>query len=129
MNDNDKRFSPTVLEHARRPRNARELEDCDAYGVGGELAQGDSIALFIKVRNDTIADCSFIAQGCTSTIAAGSLLTELISGNTLSQAAALTEGALIEALGGLPFVKRYSARLAVLALNDALERYALTQGQ
>ncbi|MDO5111730.1 MAG: iron-sulfur cluster assembly scaffold protein [Clostridia bacterium] len=127
MEDQDKRFSPTVIAHAKRPHNAGEMEDCDAYGVGGDLTQGESIVLFIKVREDTITDCTFLAQGCSSAIAAGSMTTELIKDKTLAEAAALTAPQLVEALGGLPAVKLPSADLAIQAIQDALSRYAATE--
>ncbi|MDD4075105.1 MAG: iron-sulfur cluster assembly scaffold protein [Eubacteriales bacterium] len=124
MENQDKRFSPTVIDHAKRPRNAGELEDCDAYGVGGDLAAGESVVLFIKVRDGVICDCTFLARGCSSVIAAGSMTTELLKGKTLASAAALTAAQLTAALGGLPAVKLKSAELAIAALHDALARYA-----
>ena len=127
MENQSKRFSPTVIDHAKRPRNAGEPEDCDAYGIGGDLTEGDSVVLFLKVREDRITDCRFIAQGCTSAIAAGSMTTELVKGKTLAEASALTATQLTDALGGLPAVKLTSAGLAIDALRDALRRYGDTK--
>ena len=124
MENQDRRFSPTVVDHAKHPRNAGEMESCDAYGIGGDVSQGESIALFIKVRDGVITDCSFIANGCTATVAAGSMTTELLKNKAFAEAAALTAEQLTEALGGLPDVKLSSAALAIEAVRDALARYA-----
>jgi len=76
--------------------------------------------LFLKLRDDRIAAAKYHTVGCGPTIAAASMLTELIVGRTVGECRELTAERLIEALDGVPLDKLHCPALAIAALADAL---------
>lgn len=113
-------YNPTVLAHLESPRNAGALADATAQGIATNPVCGDRLHLYIKVTADQIAAASFQVQGCPPSIAAGSVLTELITGLTLEEARALKPPDVTRVLGGLPRNKEHCAVLAIDALRAAL---------
>jgi nitrogen fixation NifU-like protein len=113
-------YSSTFNDHIANPRNAGELPDANAIGEEENPVCGDRLRLSLRVENDRIAAASFLAYGCPPTLVCGSILTELITGKTLEQAALLTRKELVEAVGGLPSRKQHAAALAIEALRSAL---------
>jgi nitrogen fixation NifU-like protein len=113
-------YSEIVLDHFRAPRNVGELADANAVGRAGNPVSGAELALFLRVENGRICRVSFQSQGCTATIAAGSMLTELVQGRTLEAAAGLSRMDVEAALGGLPSTRRHAAALAVDAIRAAV---------
>ena len=61
--------------------------------------------LQIKVDDeDRIVDAKFKTFGCASAIASSSVLTEMIKGKTLDEAAKITNKEIADQLGGLGFI-------------------------
>ena len=100
-------YSEKVIDHFEHPRNAGSF-DKNEQGVGtglvGAPACGDLLKLQIKVENGIIIDARFKAYGCGSAIASSSLVSEMIKGLTLEQAADIKNSQIAEELA-LPPVK------------------------
>jgi nitrogen fixation NifU-like protein len=75
-----------------------------------------------RLAGGTVAEARFQTFGCGPAIAAGSMLTEMITGRTVAESLAVTKDELIEALGGLPANKTWCAGLAIRALHDGLNQ-------
>ena len=116
-------YSETVLDHFERPRNNGELEDANAIGYMTNPVCGDTLLLMLRVERDRIEDARWQSDGCVASIAASSLLSELVRGKSLAEASALTREAVVEALGGLPASKLHASVLAADALQHALADY------
>ncbi len=116
-------YSSIVLDHFANPRHVGAMPDADGYGRLRDDSCGDVIELFIKVREGRIADVRYRTFGCAVALASSSMASDLAIGQTLAAAAAITDEALAEALGGLPEGKRHCTVLAVGALRLALEDY------
>ena len=116
-------YSETVLDHFERPRNNGELEDANAVGYMTNPVCGDTLLLMLRVERDRIEDARWQSDGCVASIAASSLLSELVRGRSLEEASALTREAVVEALGGLPASKLHASVLAADALQHALADY------
>jgi nitrogen fixation protein NifU and related proteins len=114
-------YSQTIAEHIANPRNVGELENPSGRGDAINEACMDRLLLTIHISADTITDAKVKAHGCPPTIAAASVLTELIIGRTLAQAEALTRKDVEEALEQLPAMKKHCASLAIDALRMAVE--------
>jgi len=62
-------YSQTVIDHAMNPRNVGDTEAADGYaGVTGPC--GDTMEIWLKVKDDTIVKATFMTDGCGTTIAA-----------------------------------------------------------
>jgi nitrogen fixation NifU-like protein len=113
-------YSSTFNDHIANPRNAGELPDANATGEETNPICGDRMRLSLRVREGRIDAAGFLAYGCPPTLVCGSILTELITGKTIEEAALITRKELVEALGGLPSRKQHAAALAIETLRAAL---------
>ena len=116
-------YSETVMDHFRNPRNLGVIEDADGVGQVGNAKCGDIMRMYLKIEDDTVQDVKFETFGCGSAIASSSMATELIKGKPVSEAMALTNKAVAEALDGLPDYKLHCSVLAEEAIRAALEDY------
>ncbi len=110
------------------PRNMGEIENADGVGEVGNAKCGDIMKMFLKIDNGIITDCKFKTYGCASAIATSSIATEMIKGHSVNDAIALSNKAVVEALGGLPAHKIHCSVLAEQAIKAALRDYYVKQG-
>jgi nitrogen fixation NifU-like protein len=116
------KYSETVVDHWMHPMNIGKLEDPDAYGrVTGPC--GDTMEIFICVDNSTIIRCSFFTDGCGTTIACGSIITELARGKSIEEAKTITQEVILKTCGGLPVEDEHCALLASNTLMEAISLY------
>lgn len=115
-------YSQQILDHFEHPRNVGELPDADAEARLEHPVCGDVMKLAIKVADGHITQVRYRTRGCVASIAAGSCLTELIRGKTVSEAAALQREQLVEALGGLPNASMHASHLALDVLRQVLAK-------
>jgi nitrogen fixation protein NifU and related proteins len=113
-------YSAQVLAHLDNPRNVGALADATTQGTATNPVCGDLLHLYLKVEADQITAARFEVQGCPPSIAAGSVLTELIIDLSLAAARALEPADIKRALDGLPRNKEHCAVLAIDALRAAL---------
>ncbi len=119
----DEAYSDTVIEHFMCPRNVGNMNDADGEGTVGDLSCGDSLTIYIKVKNDVIEDISFLVFGCAAAIATSSMTTELAKGKTIEEALKISEDDIVRALGGLPENKKHCSNLGAKALRNAIDDY------
>jgi nitrogen fixation NifU-like protein len=115
-------FSETVIEYAYNPRNVGELSDADGVGrVTGTC--GDTVQIQIRVENGRIVESRFLTDGCGTSIACGSMLTEMSKGKTIEEALMINSGDLLRSLDGLPEEYVHCTVLAVDTLHAAIDDY------
>lgn len=116
-------YSSQIAEHVANPRNVGELDRPSGIGdVTNEVCL-DRIKLTLRIDGERLTDAKVKANGCPPTIAAASVLTELIIGRSLQELRALTRKDVTEALGHLPPAKAHCAVLAIDALRAALDDF------
>lgn len=116
-------YTEKVLDHYENPRNVGVVENANGVGVVGNPACGDVMKLTIRVEDGVIKDARFKTFGCGAAIATSSMITEMVKGKTLENALEVSNKGVIEALGGLPKVKRHCSVLAEDALKAAIDDY------
>jgi nitrogen fixation NifU-like protein len=121
-------YTETVIDHAQNPRNLGQIPEADGFAsVVGSCS--DTMEICIRVRNDKILNATFFTDGCATTIAAGSMVTELARGKNVSDAFKITQHDVLNALGGLPEESRHCALLASDTLRAAIRDYLAFKNQ
>jgi nitrogen fixation NifU-like protein len=99
------------------------MRNADAVGESEDPTCGDLARFYLRVRDGQVAEARFQTYGCGPSIAASSLVTELIRDRGIEELGELSAEAVERALGGLPAERRHAATLVVEALRVAAERY------
>lgn len=117
-----KDHSLRYLEMALRTDKRERLTTPDGYGKRtGEC--GDTVEMFLTVRNNRIQAISFDTDGCINTNACANTLIFLAEGKTIAQAWEITPEKVIAFLETLSEEHTHCAELAVGALYLALVNF------
>ena len=115
-------YTETAIDHAMNPRNAGSIAGADGFGsITGPC--GDTMEIWLKVKDGKVADAAFWTDGCGTSIACGSMVTEMIRGKDIGQALHINQGEVLRALGGLPEDSLHCALLAADTLQAAIQDY------
>ena len=116
-------YSKKAIKHFQKPAFAGEMKKPDAVGEEGNIRCGDVMKIYIKVKNDVIADIKFQTYGCVAAIAATDVLCKLAKGKKLDDAMKITFQDIIKELGELPPIKYHCAVMGVGTLKRAITDY------
>jgi nitrogen fixation NifU-like protein len=115
-------YSDTVIDHAMKPRNVGTMQYADGFArVTGSC--GDTMEMWLKVKNDIVVGVTFMTDGCGTTIASGSMITDMANGKSIVDAQMIGRQDVLDALGGLPEESEHCALLAANTLKAAIRDY------
>jgi nitrogen fixation NifU-like protein len=115
-------YSETVIDHAMNPRNLGDMEDADGFArVTGPC--GDTMEIWLRAKNGDLTDATFLTDGCGTSIASGSMVTEMAKGKNITEAQKISQQDVLSALGGLPEESQHCALLAADTLKEAIRNY------
>ena len=115
-------YSETVIDHAMNPRNLGDMEDADGFArVTGPC--GDTMEIWLRAKNGDLTDATFLTDGCGTSVASGSMVTEMAKGKQITEALKITQQDVLNALGGLPEESQHCALLAANTLKEAIRNY------
>lgn len=118
----DFEYSSVAIDHAENPRNLGPLEFCNGHGrITGTC--GDTMEFWLQIRGERIHRANFITDGCGSSVACGSMTTELAIGKTIDEVFDIQQKGVLDALGGFPEEVQHCALLATDTLHAACEDF------
>jgi len=104
------------------PRNVGRIDDPSAEArYTGPC--GDTMVIWIGVEGNRIERSGFWTDGCGSSIATGSVVTDLATGRTVEEAMEIDEETILSELEGLPEESEHCALLASRTLKLAIRDY------
>jgi len=79
-------YQEVILEHAKAPRNFRELPAPDYKAEGFNPLCGDRCSVSVAMDGRVIRDIAFQGSGCAISRASASMMTQTLKGKTKEQA-------------------------------------------
>jgi NifU-like protein involved in Fe-S cluster formation len=94
-------YQEQLQDHFKNPRNYGKPENMEDYSESfiQNLTCGDEIKSFVKIKDKTIYDIKFVADGCSICIATASLLSEELIGKDLTYLEIFNEDQLLSLVG------------------------------
>jgi nitrogen fixation NifU-like protein len=122
MEDARKIYSEKVIERWLNPRNRGKVRNADGFAkIKGPC--GDTMEISFKVKDHRISKIRFATDGCATSIASGSMATELAKGKKIEEAVKISQQMILDALEGLPEESIHCALLASNTLKEAVKDY------
>ncbi len=106
-------YSQRLLDHFQNPRNVGELAPPAVTVEVSNPACGDILRLSVRFEDETAAEVRYKVRGCTASIAAGSALTEWMTGKSRAELGGITAALIEELVDGLRPESKHAAALCV----------------
>lgn len=84
-------YKEVLLEHFHHPRNKGDLKGADMVRRGSNPRCGDDVEVGVFMHGNQLETVKFRGRGCSVCIAASSMMTEVVSGSSRSEARHLCE--------------------------------------
>lgn len=108
-------YNEVILNHYRNPRNYGSLTSPDVVYEEVNPLCGDRIRIELEIRDRVITAAQFVGDGCAISIAAASILTELIAGASIELEEVVSDAKLLAALHSK--IRPSRMKCALLALH------------
>ena len=116
-------YGKRFKEQLKNPRNAGSIKNPSGVGYVGDPSRGIAMELYISVKDGVIEDAKFKTLGCAASIAASSVIAEMVRGKSIEDALKISDKAVAEALGGLPQSQFYCASMGQELIKSAVDDY------
>lgn len=116
-------YSEEIIKHFKNPKNVGKIKNPDGIGRVGNIACGDVMELYIKIKHNKISDIKFQTFGCVVALALSSMITTMVKGKTLDYALKITNKDILKKSGKVPPIKVHCSVLAADALHEAIYDY------
>ncbi len=91
MSDLRELYQQVILDHNKNPRNFGQLPTATARTEGYNPLCGDHYTVYVDVDGDTIRQVNFTGNGCAISKASASVMSTVVKGKSLDEAAQLFE--------------------------------------
>lgn len=89
--DVESMYQDIILDHYREKHHSGLREPFGAQVNHVNTSCGDDLTLRVRLEGQTIADVSYICEGCSISQASTSIMTDLVIGHTVDDALALSD--------------------------------------
>lgn len=116
------------FERWRNPKFCGAMADADSSArlTGG---CGDTMSMFVKIRDGRIERAQYTTDGCGSSAVAGSFAAELATGRSLDEVLDMSGDEVLRFIGTFPEQEEHCATLAVQTLQEAVNSYLIEQAR
>jgi len=96
-------YREEILDHFKNPRNYGQMKQARVKVRQSNASCGDVMEMSLKIEGGRIKEVRFQGEGCAISIAAGSMLTEMVKGLKVSE---------VEKLEGKDMIKRLGIKIS-----------------
>lgn len=114
-------YSDLLLDHFRNPRNVGDLPAPAVTIQASNPVCGDILLISVRFDNGIVAEARYKTRGCTASIAAGSALTEWLTGKSKQELSAFQPAVVETLVGGLQPESKHAALLCADAIRLVLK--------
>jgi nitrogen fixation protein NifU and related proteins len=86
MSELSELYQQVILDHNKKPRNFRKLENANHSAEGYNPLCGDQLTIYLDLEDDLVKEVGFEGSGCAISKAAASMMTQAIKGKSRAQA-------------------------------------------
>jgi nitrogen fixation NifU-like protein len=116
-------YNEKVLEHFKNPHNVGSMENPDGYAEVGSSDCGDTMEMYLRIKDGRIEDIKYKTYGCCAAIASSSIATDMAKGKTVDEAENISKADIVAELGGLPEKKWHCSLMVEDAIKAAIADY------
>ena len=99
MDAMDQMYHENILDHYKHPHNFGELKNPTVRHHEHNPLCGDTLDMYLVVKDGKIADVKYTGKGCAISQASASMLTDEIKGKPIEELEGLTKEKILEMLG------------------------------
>jgi nitrogen fixation NifU-like protein len=85
MSELSELYQQVILDHNKKPRNFRKLENPDRSAEGYNPLCGDHLTIYVNLADDSVREIAFEGSGCAISKAAASMMTQAVKGKSREQ--------------------------------------------
>jgi nitrogen fixation NifU-like protein len=89
MSELSELYQQVILDHNKKPRNFRVLENANRKAEGYNPLCGDQLVVYMDLEDNVVKEISFEGSGCAISKAAASMMTQSVKGKTREEAETL----------------------------------------
>ena len=86
MSELSELYQQVILDHNKKPRNFRKMEDATNSAEGHNPLCGDQLTVYLDLENGSVEDVSFEGSGCAISKASASMMTQAVKGKSKEDA-------------------------------------------
>ena len=86
MSELSELYQQVILDHNKKPRNFRKLEQANHSAEGYNPLCGDHLTIYIDLEDNSVKEIAFEGSGCAISKAAASMMTQAVKGKSREQA-------------------------------------------
>jgi len=86
MSELSELYQQVILDHNKKPRNSRKLEQANHSAEGFNPLCGDQLTVYLNLEDDAVKEISFEGSGCAISKAAASMMTQAVKGKSKQEA-------------------------------------------
>jgi nitrogen fixation NifU-like protein len=86
MSELSELYQQVILDHNKKPRNFKKIENAELSAEGYNPLCGDQLTVYLNLDNGVVSDISFEGSGCAISKAAASMMTQAVKKKSRAEA-------------------------------------------
>ena len=78
-------YQEVIIDHSKNPRNFGKLDKYTYMAEGNNPLCGDSLTVYVNIKDNVVSDISYQARGCAISLASASIMSSVIKSKTIEE--------------------------------------------